>query len=294
MTQSVDREIAVVQFPHPGGEWWPKKSALRREWTDWNDGHARKFLLHRGKYLDKGENAIEAILTFWGEWEGPSECRPTDATGDGMPGWFQIPRLGNFDTAVRPQNTDPFVFGGFLYSNCMQDHEWPKGTGLYRSTAMGRLAPGSVVLFGSTRAGNFVLDTCLVVADVIAIDNRRFRKQTEGRVPRALVDATLRPIFTGVGERELSLYVGAQHGKASGPFSFFPCRPGESGPVAFRRPILRPEGPLEGVLNPRSSRRFRRYICDLAEAESAWSEVRRQVLQSDGIRLGVYADPLTL
>ncbi len=280
------------QFPHPGGEWWPKKGTLQRDWTDWNDGHARKFLLHRGKYLDEAENAIEAVLTFWGEWEGPSECRPTGATGDGMPVWFQVPRLDDPARVLRPQNTDPFVFGGFLYSNCMQDHEWPKGTGLYRPTAMARLAPGSVVLFGSTRAGNFVLDTCFVVADVVAIDSLRFEEQTEGRVPRALIDATLRPIFAGVGERQLSLYVGAQHGTSTGPFSFFPCRHSESGPVAFPRPVLRPEGPLEAVLNPKSSRRFRRSPCELSHAEAAWSEVRRQVLRPDGVSLGVYADPL--
>jgi hypothetical protein len=290
--QQVDREIAVAQLPHPGKEWWPDKGTLKRGWTDWNDGHARKFLLHRGTYLDEQGKPIEAPITFWGEWEGPSNFRPTGTAGNGMPAWFQVPRRGDLGTSRRPQNTDPFVFGAFLYSNCMEDHEWPKGSGLFRRGAMSRLAPGSVVLFGSTRAGKFLLDTCLVIADVIDIDNLHYEEQTRHRVPDAFVDATLRPIFTGVRSRELSLYVGAEYKRSSEPFSFFPCLPTRVEPLAFPRPAIHPEGALAGVINPKSSRRFRRYPCDLSRAIDAWTEVRNQVVQSHGINCGVYADPL--
>src|SRR5205085_154598 len=63
MRQQVDREIAVAQLPHPGKEWRPNKGTLKRGWTDWNDGHARKFLLHRGTYLDEQGKPIEAPIT---------------------------------------------------------------------------------------------------------------------------------------------------------------------------------------------------------------------------------------
>lgn len=291
MQALASREVAVVQFPHPGREWWPDPGTLERRWTDWDHGHARKFLLHRGTLVDREGRVHQGKMTFWGEWEGPSDFRPTDQRGEGMPTWFQIPRRGRLSEVARPQNTDPFVFGAFLYSNCMQDHEWPKGSGLYRPTAMGRLAPGSVILFGSTQAGTFVLDTCFVVAGIVEVDDRRFANQVAGRVPDAFVDATLRPAFIGVNGRALSLYIGAEHAGAE-PFSFFPCHPADDHPRPFARPPLEPEGALRPALNPRSSRRFRRYLCDEAEAAAIWSEVRRQVLESAGMCLGIHADPL--
>jgi hypothetical protein len=291
-TQTANREVAVVQFPHPRREWGPARGTLQRDWTDWNDGHGRKFLLHPGAYLDEHGSLTEGAITFWGEWEGPSTFLATGAIGDGLPAWVQIPRRGDLTNVLRPQNTDPFVFGSFLYSNCMQDHEWPKSSGIYRRTAMSRLAPGSVVLFGSTQGGNFVLDTCFVVGEVIEIDNHHFEEQVRDRVPDALIDATLRPIFVGVGSRQLSLYIGVQYGAGQEMFSFFPCSSNHSGPVAFKRPTLTPEGALKEALNPRSSRRFRRHVCDLSSAVAAWNEVKRQVLESDGVRLGVYAKAL--
>jgi hypothetical protein len=55
--------------------------------------------------------------------------------------------------------------------------------------------------------------------------------------------------------------------------------------------VLQPVGQLEDFINPRSSRRFRRRVCDPSTAQAAWGEIRRQV-EATGCRLGVYADPL--
>jgi hypothetical protein len=184
------------------------------------------------------------------------------------------------------------VFGSFLYSNCQQDHEWPKGSGKYRQFATSRLAVGSVILFGSTRLGSFVLDTCFVVGDVIEIDSAHFEEQVAGRVPEAFVDATLTPIFMDVRERKLSLYLGAEHDKpASSMYSFFPCCPVGNRPVAFPRPELDLKGTLGAFVNPKSSRRFTRHPCTLEAVRGAWTEVRRQV-ERGGRSLGVFADPL--
>ena len=292
MTAANNREVAVVQLPHPGGEWGPDPTTRAREWTDWNHGHARKFLQHTGRYQDERGNVVAGPLTFWGEWEGPSSFEPTHSLDPGMPAWFQVPRRGDLALVPRPQNTDPFVFGAFLYSNCQQDHEWPKGSGKYRKFATSMLAEGSVILFGSTRLGEFVLDTCFVVGDIIEIDSLHFEQQVAGRVPEAFITATLKPIFIGVQERRLSLYLGAQHdAPLSSMYSFFPCYPAGNRPVAFPRPELELEGLLGSFVNPKSSRRFTRHACTLEAARGAWKEVRRQVERA-GSSLGVFADPL--
>lgn len=297
VTAANPRDVAVVQFPHPGSEWWPDTGTEERAWTDWTDGHARKFVHHSGQYVDQSGNLAEGFMTFWAEWEGPSSCTPTRSDGLGAPAWFQRPKRGNLADIPHPQNTDPYVFGSFLYSNCMQDHEWPKKSGMYRPTAMTTLAPGSLILFGSTRAQtspgarDFVLDTCFVVGAVIEIDGTNFLKQVEGHVPAAFIDATLIPIFRDASSRTLSLYIGARRGHNASIFSFFPCQPVADQPIAFPRPVIQPVGPLKDFINPRSSQRFRRRLCDVATAEAAWSEVRRQV-EAAGCGLGVYADPL--
>lgn len=52
-------------------------------------------------------------------------------------------------------NTDPFIFGDqFLYSNCKQPS----------SLRLRSLDRGSVIAFGSRKAGRWLLDTVLVVA----------------------------------------------------------------------------------------------------------------------------------
>jgi hypothetical protein len=298
MITVVDRIVAVAQLPHPGGEWWPDKGTRERGWTDWNTNHARKFLYHSGRYVDEHGNLVTGRLTFWGEWEGPSNCQPTGSSAPHAPAWFQVPHRGDLTSVDRPQNTDPFVFGGFLYSNCMQDRVSRDGSGRYRPTAMQGLARGSVILFGSSiargssRGRDFVLDTCFVVGDVIDIDAMHFEEQVGGRVPEAFVDATLKPIFKGVAERKLSLYLGMQHDPASNSaFSFFPCWPADKQLVAFPRPVLQPDGTLRDVVNPMNWRRFHLRVCDRQAAHQAWSEVRGQV-ESAGCKLGTYADPL--
>ena len=292
VTAATKREVAVVQLPHPGGEWGPDPTTQTRGWTDWNHGHARKFLRHTGRYEDQRRNAVAGPLTFWGEWEGPSSLEATHSLEPGAPAWFQVPRRGDPAVVPRPQNTDPFVFGAFVYSNCQQDHEWPKGSGRYRRFATSMLAEGSVILFGSTRRGEFVLDTCLVVGDIIEIDSLHFEQQAAGRVPEAFITTTLKPIFIGVQERRLSLYLGAQHDAPfSSMYSFFPSHPASNRPVAFSRPALELEGLLGTFVNPKSSRRFTKHDCTLETARGVWTEVRCQVERA-GCHVGVFADPL--
>ena len=68
-----------------------------------------------------------------------------------MPRWVHS-YLVDPRTIENPQNTDPFVFGGFAYTNCRQDY-WSKRRQARRLTVMAHLAVGSMILFGSTRKG---------------------------------------------------------------------------------------------------------------------------------------------
>ena len=141
-----------VQFPHPGSEHEPTGPMM-----DWNRGqHARKFLKAHGRYVVDGV-AREGAVAFWGEWEPQSrvvETFPPEIPGG--PCFLHEPFWVSQPDGDRLQNTDPLVFGDrFLYSNCRQR----------RNRKLRELAPGSIVLFGSKRRSEFVLDTVLVISD---------------------------------------------------------------------------------------------------------------------------------
>jgi hypothetical protein len=157
MVSVAERELVVVQFPHPGGEHDPGDSAV----MGWNRAeHRRKFLHSDGRYFDADGVLRSGTVTFWGEWEAPSRVVSRHpAAGAGMPRFVHEPLMQRpADPQARRKNTDPFVFGGaFLYSNCRQFT--PERT----PSRMQRLAPGSLVLFGSALDGCFVLDTVMVI-----------------------------------------------------------------------------------------------------------------------------------
>ena len=127
-------------------------------------------------------------LWAWGEWEAQSQL---------------VRRLRRPDTLTHPEclwrpcytipnggweglhNTDPFIFGErILYSNCKQAS----------SPCLRSLDRGSVIAFGSRKAGQWVLDTVLVVADFIDYAIASARSDLEGLVPEAFLDVTGGPL----------------------------------------------------------------------------------------------------
>src|SRR6266498_317400 len=145
--------LAVVQFPHPGREHDPPRVGV----MPWNrDSHRRKFLRTEGWYVDASGAQCSTRLVFWGEWEAPSLVVERWTGSGDLPRWLHEPRWERPGWAGPRQNTDPWVFGDeFRYSNCRQGS----------NAKLRRLAQGSVILFGSSLGGAFVLDTVLVVAD---------------------------------------------------------------------------------------------------------------------------------
>ena len=97
-------------------------------------------------------------------------------------------------------NTDPFVFGEcFRYSNCRQTH----------CEDLRKLAPGSVILFGSNLGGAFVLDTVFVVD--FGVDYSWGEPASIADVDEPFRRIVLDPLFTSQENRSRTfrLYRGA-------------------------------------------------------------------------------------
>jgi len=215
----VTDQMLVVQFPHPGPEHRPDTDG----YIKWNTGdHARRFMKVPGRWLtetDSGSTEQSGDLVFWGEWEPPSIVvgeypKPLP----GYPRYLYEPHWSSPPKGCA-QNTDPYVFGEpFLYSNCRQVTK----NGV---TRMQRLSVGSVILFGSRVAGDFVLDTALVVAGAqpLALDLVPHLEGIDDVFQAVVLDV----LYGGRHKRRSQrLYSGATPGqRVSGMFSFLPCCP---------------------------------------------------------------------
>jgi hypothetical protein len=265
----------IVQFPHPGGEHVPGSDDMA-----WNQqpGHKRKYLTARGRTVDPaGAATAEGQLVCWGEWEPPSRVVHRWAPSPDLPTVVHEP----FWTSPGPpggrQNTDPWVFGrSFLYSNCKQA---VRGA----PTAMQRLPRGSLILFGSTVGGRFLLDTVFVVGraecrwtpnDDPAIGDRAFRESTV----RSLA-------WSDCGVWTFTLYRGATPDQpVGGLFSWVPCRlrSGDDWP-RFQRPEL----VLPDVVSPANRRSTwgANHPRSHAEVRDVWEQVVAQA-EHQGMSLG--------
>jgi hypothetical protein len=244
-TADATLQRCFVQFMHPGGEHGPDRGSLK----SWNVGdHKRKFLRLPGESLASASS--DAVgrrheLVFWGEWEPESDVEPIDAPIALGPRWLHLPFYVRPEAFRRDgkvlQNTDPFVYGDrFLYTLCRQ---WRNTRGVYGPTFLRDLAVGSLILFGSHKQGDFVLDTVFVVGGSSLHDASSWERAIAGRVPEAYADVTLRPTYEHDGGEELRLYLGATPtDRVDGMFSFVPCKRANDGAAGFARPTIRLDG----------------------------------------------------
>ena len=176
-----------VQFPHPGGEYRPRQGG-HAAWNTLRAAHARKFMQTSGEWIEADGSIGRGDLWAWGEWEAQSQLlrRLSVPTALGYPEclwrpYYVIPDAGYGGL----HNTDPFIFGErFLYSNCKQ----------LSGKRIRNLARGSVVAFGSEKAGQWVLDTVLVVADFVDYTAAQAPSALAGFVPEAFLDVTGGPL----------------------------------------------------------------------------------------------------
>ncbi len=259
--------LRAMQFPHPGPEHRPGVDLRGR--MGWNVGdHRRKFLQAPGTWVTDAAGGA-GPLRFWGEWEPPSDWeqlpRPQDR---------RLPRFIHHAVAPGPasgwrQNTDPLVLDGFWYSNCRQHGSKDAPA----PTKMTVLDVGSVILFGSKVAGEWVLDTVFVVGERDVL--RPGDVQPLANQHTLLVDAALGPLYSNDAERrDFVLYRGATiDAPVHGRYSFVPAVPAERG--AFARPALR---------LPTMNYHLTQETRTLAEGRDAvheiWQAARQQVLDA--------------
>jgi hypothetical protein len=258
-------QAVFVQFPHPKDEHNPG-GAKRQPWNRCD--HARKFIRSDGRCVDRNGSIHDGSLVFWGEWEAPSyviKCWP----GDGcLPRFLHDPVWEDPADSDPRQNTDPWVFGDcFRYSNCKQLSQEKLRT----------LPRGSVILFGSTPGGNFVLDTVFVVRDA----HRLVPKQPP-EIDEAFRVCTIVPLSLD-GEcsgEEFVLYRGAtREDPVEGMYSFAPCRRADSEEPRFcRPPITLPHDYLDPARtrSPSGAKRSR----PIDQIRKQWESVRDQVFEA--------------
>jgi hypothetical protein len=267
-----------VQFMHPGNEHSADEAGFKR----WNIGlHRRKFLRVEGEYIEsRTDHPRSGEIIFWGEWEPESAVEAIQDPLPNGPHWLHRPYYvkprtywpGGGDVPL--QNTDPFVFGDrFRYTLCRQWRNASKRPSLLRD-----LEPGSLILFGSFKAGAFVLDTAFVTDEGVRHDHDSWSTVLTD-LPDTYVDVTMRATYAWGPGAELRLYSGATRQEpTNGMFSFAPCLPAESGARGFARPPIR----LGSLITPNLKMGFKS-TRGLAERDvlELWEQVTDQVLEQD-------------
>lgn len=269
-------QASIVQFPHPGRE-----SRVERgtEVVPWNTGdHGRKFMQSHGTlYESTGFGAFRGDLVFWGEWEAGSEIRASWQPEWPLPTYLHRPVVGVVPDGFR-QNTDPFVFGqAFKYAICRQ----------LRNRKLQALLPGSLILFGSTVAGQFVLDTLFVCAS-----SRMYRPSEyvadesdhDDQVFAHVTPESLSASFPS-DRATFALFSGATPASpVNGMFSFVPAREyGDGSTCRFARPVIR----LDGRVNPRNFRSSKGagVLLPAERVVDLWHSVVNQI-EEQGLGLG--------
>lgn len=294
------RTLRAVQFLH-GGQQAPVRTGTpawhqhiadampqAAGYTPWNTGavHYRKFMSANARLLcSLDARPKRSVIEFWGEWEPPSLADPVaEYIGGHGPRHIHRPVLA-FDNrewvhAIGSSassnndctNTDPFVFGDEFYYVCCHQKAFP---------TMRNLERGSVVLFGSRRDFQFVLDTVFVVADYLRWPEDR--SAIEQRTPSTYHRATLD--YLDASESQV-LYIGATYkNPVHGMFSFVPCLPHSKTLGGFMRPVIRHSEAFP-FISPRKTQGIStQLLTDLNQARHVWESVANVVVDA-GLCLG--------
>ena len=250
--------VSIVQFLHPGAE-----HSHRGPLVPWNSGdHVRKFVRSEATLFHPDGETSQEDAVFWCQWEPPSEVihsyeRPVP---DG-PRRLHRPLLEPHPGGV--QGNDPLVFGqSFVYSNCQQ----------IKRPDLASLQPGSVVLFGSYRGGQFLLDTCLVVAErYVYSPGLDHSELPPNQLFRDTTLSTLQDNPHARGEY-LRYYRGRTPQEDRQFFSFVPALPA-SRAEGFARPTV--EHPV--YITPNLQRGAKHGRTSPSDAARVWQSVRDQV-----------------
>jgi len=275
---------------HPGSE----HSVLSG--TEWNKGdHRRKYLTIGGDYLrDLNTVPQNDSLYFWGEWEAQSSLTTIGSKETDFPETVFSPYYSSVET---PEicNTDPFVFGNtFYYCVCKQGHY----------TSLRDLHKGDVILFGSGKNDQFVLDTLFVVKGFYEYELEEI-PTLKSKYNTTFYDVSLAPLHTATcvsaatithkdgiciphncneemerlpskEVKKYRIYEAAMYedrGEFGGLFSYVPCLPNANGAKGFKRPSITKVDFITNTLTQGIK------ITSDADVSSIWIEVTKQVLE---------------
>lgn len=255
----------IILVPHPGSERLPSGGSSRVPWPPSDSDHRRKFLRTYGEWaLSTGESG-KSWLEFWGEYEGPTFCTPLPQ-GRGLP-----QGVHSIDSSPEPptRNTDPWIFHpGFVWSLCRHDK------------VPANLPTGSVILFGSTVKGEWLLDTVMVV-----------ERRMVG-VPGCIGGAYDRLVLPTI-DREFWPFTGVAYSGNSEFFSFVPAARVDTQHRPFRRPPMNSLFPLlstKGNQQPSPKNAQGLAICTArGGVQSFWTALVKQIEQA-GLVLGTAFD----
>ena len=282
----------VIQFIHPGREYQVTNETngpINIPWVGGScdtscGGHTRRLVSHKGDYVDSTGKVKTGQLAFWTEWEA---CTTAVAMAAAPKDRFSAHWVHTIKTPLVKKpgtlNTDPCVFGStFKYCCCQQT----------KNGTMRKLAPGSLILFGSHMDGRFFLDTLFVI-DGAGLPYEG-GKPDEISVSREYRQLALNRMNGG----ELTFYRGkacCSAGKGQ-PYSFAPAQLFDAKDGCCGKRFSLDLGKLNQCL-PLDSQRFSPGLNQgfkAIEAESivvsaVWMEIHRQVLNAKFV-LGVHFD----
>lgn len=288
----------LVQFCHPGGECqvklcdgatstvvpWVGVIVGRRCASSCTDKegvcqskkfhHTRRLISHAGTYIDASNKPKQTQLAFWGEWEAETVAVPmsTPPRDRDLAHWIHTVKSPSQTQRVGSFNTDPCVFGkSFKYCCCQQR----------KRNSLRHLAPGSLVLFGSTINKQFYLDTVFVVdGEGVQYD----ATATEGLpVSDEYQELSLKRVVPG----EYTFYRGKTP-RAGEPYSFVPARRFKKDEPECGRRFKLDVAAVNACLPPGKTGliaelgRFHHDIAvDPKVLASVWKEILRQVRKAD-------------
>ena len=245
----------VIKFLHPGAEARPESHSDKLEW---NNGatRTRKFMKQSGDFIDAEDTLQPNIpLALWGEWEAQAKVLfRLESAIPNKPSFIYEPYYARDYNGARKHNTDPYIFGKSMrYVNFLQTKSGGKAR-----TQLSRLEPGDVILFGSTIAKKFALDTVFVVGSYTTYTQQAFKSLYEHEqivsdpifkmtaltpIQPANSSKPVDPTSNPLSEVEQRLYFGVtydQRDQFNGMYSF-PCQPFQQNrpyESAFARPFI--------------------------------------------------------
>ena len=277
-------------FFHPGSGYKAKGNIKLCE-----SSHTRNFIVVQGDLvLKNGQKNKDVSVGFWGEWSSHAEIEKIDKEKFFKPFFAKKcdcdKKLeakgckGSHSGCSRDRcDTDPFVFGDrFCYVNCQQE----------RSRMLCNLPAGSIILFGSRKNKQFVLDTVFVVEDSIGnwLNHKKEVTKLLGKDFEAYNSVSLKILEKNVKEDSRRFYLGATYKNFERPFSFVPALEQKSVKKQFNKIEL--TNSVFNGLNPRvkfdngQTQGFAVLLEGMTEVKKLWKNVRNCVLNNKCV-LGV-------